>query len=271
MKINLNNIKNDKVYLDKAIKFYEDNGYLISSINDNKLIDDINLNIQNHLNYKRDIKTNPKIFHYNESPRIVEMWKEIESVKKLAINEVVIFLLKSLYSRKPIPFSTINFLKGTEQPLHSDYFHFATKPDGYLAGVWTALEDIDESSGPLSIVPGSNKLPYVWLDTLGLDIPKNKKDIKNNYTKYEEYIKKLMLDKKFEIYTPKLMKGDFLIWSANILHGAGEIKDKSKSRLSQVTHYHFEGCEKYFNPLFTRHDQNKYGDRDLNSIKIPYE
>ena len=51
----------------------------------------------------------------------------------------------------------------------------------------------------------------------------------------------------------------------------GEIKNKNSTRFSQVTHYHFEGCEKYFNPLFTRLDQNKYGERDLNAIRIPYE
>jgi ectoine hydroxylase-related dioxygenase (phytanoyl-CoA dioxygenase family) len=262
--------KNDKYLLD-CKKFYNDKGYLISKINDLSLIDEINIEIKKHIQAKKEIKTNPKIFHYNESPRIVEMWKEIQAVKKLAIENDIIFLLNSLYSKKPIPFSTINFLKGTEQPLHSDYFHFATQPDGYLAGVWVALEDIKKEAGPLTIVPGSNKLPYVWLDTLDLEIPKNKKDIKDNYTKYEEYIKNMVKNMDMELFTPKLEKGEFLIWSANLLHGAGKIYDKNSTRLSQVTHYHFEGCKKYFNPLFTRLDQNKYGDRDLNAIRIPYE
>lgn len=271
MRVDLIKIREDNDYLLECKNYFHENGYLISNIKNISLINEINENIQNHLNSKRDIKTNPKIFHYNESPRIVEMWKEIKSVKNLAIHQDIIFLLESLYAKKPIPFSTINFLKGTEQPLHSDYFHFATKPDGYLAGVWVALEDIHEDSGPLTIVPGSNNLPYIWLDTLGLEIPKNKNDIKDNYTKYEEHIKKIMRDKKLTVLTPKLKKGEFLIWSANILHGAGEIKNKNSTRFSQVTHYHFEGCEKYFNPLFTRLDQNKYGERDLNAIRIPYE
>ena len=62
-----------------------------------------------------------------------------------------------MYESKPIAVSTINF-KRTEQPLHSDYMHFASKPDLYLAGCWIALEDINEKNGPLIVVPQSHKL-----------------------------------------------------------------------------------------------------------------
>jgi len=271
MKFDINKILDDKEYFNKAYTFYSKNGYLISNIIKIDLVDKINLNIEKHIKQKKALKTNPKIFNYNESPRIVEIWKEIPEVKELAVSDNIIKLLELLYLKKPIPFSTINFLKGTEQPQHSDYFHFATKPDGYLAGVWTALEDIDKNSGPLTIIPESHKLPYVWLDSLNLNIPKNKKDIKENYTVYENYIKKIIINNKLKPYTPELKKGDFLIWSANLLHGAGKINNKNTSRLSQVTHYHFEDCELYFNPLFSRIDQKKYGIRDLNKIRIPYE
>ena len=45
-----------------------------------------------------------------------------------------------------------------------------------------------------------------------------------------------------------LKKGQALIWSANLLHGGGEHRDKTRTRHSQVTHYYFEGCQ-YYMPL----------------------
>ena len=66
-------------------------------------------------------------------------------------------MLKFLYEKTPLPFSTINFLTSTQQPLHSDYAHFGTIPELLLAGSWIALEDISPDSGPLQIVPTSHK------------------------------------------------------------------------------------------------------------------
>ena len=104
----------------------------------------------------RNIKTNSSFFSYNNSPRIVDAGKDCSMVVDLALNEKVLSLLKLFYRKKPIPFSTINFLKGTEQPLHSDTIHFGSIPKGYLSACWVALEDTDEDNGALMVVEGSH-------------------------------------------------------------------------------------------------------------------
>ena len=62
---------------------------------------------------------------------------------------------ESFYGREPLPFQTLNFRVGTQQEPHSDAFHFNSDPPGFMCGVWVALEDIDEASGPLVYFPGS--------------------------------------------------------------------------------------------------------------------
>ena len=76
--------------------------------------------------------------------------------------------LKFFYSKSPVPFSTINFQGGTGQPLHSDYNHFGTLTELYLAGAWFALEKVDKFNGPLVIVPGSHKLSIIDFSILNL-------------------------------------------------------------------------------------------------------
>ena len=78
-------------------------------------------------------KKNSDFFSYNSSPRIVDAGKWCSEVVDIALNEEILDLLRIFYQSEPIPFSTINFLKGTEQPLHSDTIHFGTIPKSFLA------------------------------------------------------------------------------------------------------------------------------------------
>ena len=71
---------------------------------------------------------------------------------KLCMNKKVMEVLEVLYNREPYPFSTINFIKGSNQPLHSDVIHFHSNPPLWMCSVWIAFEDVDETNGSLSIV-----------------------------------------------------------------------------------------------------------------------
>ena len=74
----------------------------------------------------------------------IQLWKKSASIKDLALNARIQDTLELLYGKKPFPFSTINFLKGSEQPMHSDSIHFHCVPNLWMAGVWVALEDVDD-------------------------------------------------------------------------------------------------------------------------------
>ena len=244
-------------------------GYVITSVP--STLDDINkINKKiDSLLIRRDFKTNPKAFHYNKSPRIVEAWKDIPEIRKIAYDKILIKLLKALKNnKKPIPFSSINFMKGTEQPMHSDYIHFATLPHNYLLGVWIAMEDINKDSGPLAIVEKSHKFPILSNEKLHLKIPKNEIELKKNYTIYENYIKNLINKNKSEIKELPIKKGDIIIWDANLLHGALKIKNNKLTRKSMVLHYHFAGCKKYYNPIYSMTSKKIYALRDLKKLKI---
>ena len=161
-----------------AAKSLHHKGYCVLDTEvDECLIDAVNEGIYEHLK-KDNPKLNPDFYHYNSSPRIIEGWKHIPSIVSLSNNKTVLDFLEIMYERTPLPFSTINFLRGSEQPLHSDYMHFSSKPERYLCGAWFALEDVHQDSGPLAVVAESRDLPIVTIDELGLEVPKNTKQLK---------------------------------------------------------------------------------------------
>lgn len=248
------------------VKEFSEKGFTVLDLHsDNSVIDEALLKLDALIETKNYSK-NPKYYHYNESPRIIEAWKKIKEISLLSNDKNVIEFLKLTYKRKPIPFSTINFFASTEQPLHSDYWHFGSTPERYLCGVWIAMEDIHQDAGPLQVVPNSFSLPITTQESLGLDIPKTTKEVKKNYSIYEEFVKRQL--KEFNLSTVPILikKGQCLIWSANLLHGAFKRVNKNLTRKSMVTHFHFENC-KYYNPVFTDFKRKVYNERLLEIVE----
>ena len=249
-------------------KEFNSKGYVIIDLGlSDSFIDGLNNDIK-RLSKSANMKTNSSFFSYNESPRIVDAGKDCSKVVDLALHDKVLSLLKLFYKKNPIPFSTINFLKGTEQPLHSDTIHFGSIPKGYLSACWVALEDTDENNGALRVVEGSQKLRDIDYYDLKIKPAKNMKMVEDIYREYEQYVRDLINVLGMEEKIVSMARGSALIWSSNLLHGGGVIKDHSKTRYSQVIHYNFEDCDYYYHPFFSKPPLGKYVKRDLGALDI---
>jgi predicted nucleic acid-binding Zn-ribbon protein len=181
--------------------------------------------------------------------RIQDAWTFNQDVKSLATAPKVIELLKALYQREPIPFQTLNFRTGTQQATHSDIIHFSSVPTGFMCGVWIALEDVDINNGPLHYYAGSHKLPAFNLADLGISGSYQSKPYQM-YPAYQEFLQSMIELKGLQKMELSIKKGQALIWAANLLHGGSPIKDKKRTRHSQVTHYYFADCM-YYIPLLS--------------------
>ena len=186
--------------------------------------------------------------HYND-PRLQDAWKITPLVKEVAGCQPIMDMLRILYRREPFPFQTLNFHVGSQQKTHSDSIHFYSVPQRFMCGVWVALEDTDESNGPLHYYPGSHKLPFYDMADINLQ---GSKDVTqyNHYLTYENFVQDLMeaTGQKKEVFHVK--KGQALIWSANLFHGGEPILRPGSTRHSQVTHYFFKDCM-YYSPIWS--------------------
>jgi hypothetical protein len=182
--------------------------------------------------------------------RIPDAWRHDSNVNQIATNAKVLKLLETLYGRPAIPFQTLNFAVGTQQPFHDDSVHFSTVPDGFMCGVWVALEDVDDNNGPLIYYPGSHNWPHFYNEHIGV----NSWHLTKRGAKCEEeYVK--LYDELSTLYraTPERFfakKGQAIIWAAHLLHGGDKQRDPMRTRFSQVTHYFFAGCS-YYTPMYS--------------------
>jgi hypothetical protein len=174
--------------------------------------------------------------------RIAEAWSISPEVRTIATAPKVLSILELLYGRRPIPFQTLNFWRGSQQATHSDAIHFHSFPKQMMCGVWTALEDTDDRNGALHYYPGSHLFPDLEYADLGLRAGKRV------YPRYEEFVGEMIASKGLKKEQPFLKRGQALIWSANLLHGGDPVTDPQSTRVSQVTHYYFDGCS-YYTPL----------------------
>ena len=176
--------------------------------------------------------------------RVQDAWKTVEEVRQLAVHSTIYAALEQIFGRRPRPFQTLNFPIGTSQLPHSDTLHFNSIPQGYLAGVWIALEDIGLENGPLIYYPCSHKLAELSMQDLGLNARRE------DYQKYEQRIQLLISEQQLTAEYGMLKKGEAIIWHANLLHGGAPQQDPERTRHSQVIHYFFEGC-KYYTPMLS--------------------
>jgi ectoine hydroxylase-related dioxygenase (phytanoyl-CoA dioxygenase family) len=174
--------------------------------------------------------------------RVQDAWTISAAVRDIALAPRIMDLLREFYGREPLPFQTINFRVGSQQAPHSDAWHFNSDPPGYMCGVSTALEDIDELRGPVVYYPGSHKLPEVT----GADVERMQGDHGNDA--YEHLIAEVIEREGLEPRQATIRKGEALVWASNLLHGGAPQLDPSLSRWSQVTHYLFEGC-RWWQPM----------------------
>lgn len=175
--------------------------------------------------------------------RVPDAWRrEAASVRELALFEPIQACLRAVYGRRPIPFQTLNFKWGTQQGFHSDSVHFTSMPDRFMCGVWVALQDVDESCGPLAYYPGSHRIPQLMTFEPG--------DSPSRYSLLESVRLNLAERVGGEPVEFHAKKGDALIWTSNVLHGGRPIRQEGSTRWSQVTHYYFEDCV-YFQPIYS--------------------
>ncbi len=207
--------------------------------------------------------------HYHQHGELINVWRSewnwnpaSELVGRIATNRKVIELLSRLFGRVAFPFQTLNFRIGSRKRSHSDAIHFSSAPERFMCGVWVALEDVREGSGPLFYHPGSHKLPILSGDQVGASPDQEG----HGCSRFEDTWGAIAAAEGFERERFFAKRGQALIWLANLLHGGDEIRDPNATRHSQVTHYYFEGC-RYWTPLLSDPMNGRIAWREPRSIE----
>jgi hypothetical protein len=87
-----------------------------------------------------------------------------------------------------------------------------------------------------------------------------------SYALYEDRIERIVAESGIQPEKALLKRGQALVWSSNILHGGSKILDRTRTRLSQVTHYYFPGCI-YYTPLLSDPENQRWMLRQVKDIR----
>lgn len=188
---------------------------------------------------------------------------KLKCVKDLAADPDTIEFISYIHGgRRAFPFQTLNFKVGTQQGYHSDLTFFDTQPRTLMAAAWVALEDTNPNNGPLKFVPKSHRYGIWDYNDIGLPYKYDIGDTRETRTKsdgpYYIEIEKTIKEMGFETkVADNIKRGETFIWAAGLVHGGLPIKDPSLTRMSQVSHYFFEGSSYYWNPQHSDLGENK--------------
>ena len=96
------------------------------------------------------------------------MFEHSKATRDLWAHPEILKVLSAIFDDQAVPCQTLNFIHGSQQAVHQDVIHLTPFPQGFMCGVWVALEDIHPDSGPLIVYPGSHRLPRLYTQTVGV-------------------------------------------------------------------------------------------------------
>ncbi len=223
----------------QRLKQFVDEGYLvIDNFVPKNLVDTINRDVE------KAITSGEVAYRPGSGERIELMFRRSVEVRQLWKHPQVMKLLNAIFDDVALPCQTLNYLHGSTQDAHQDTIHLTPFPEGYMCGVWVALEDIHPDAGPLFVYPKSHRIPTLYSKTVGM---------KKITTDWSEYAEKYLPQLKQRLeergltpfyYTPKA--GSLLVWHSNLAHGGSERKNPALSRKSIVSHYFARGGIAYY-------------------------
>lgn len=223
---------------------------------------------------------------YGFGDRIGQLHQKYPDLLKMADNKNIINFLKWAFDDTPIVFGSLNFDRGTQQGVHKDGIFFWPEPHYSMAGVWVALEDINEDSGPLFYIPGSHKWPFYFSeDVISLDPELEKVRINAVNASPEE--RALCTSKVGSLWgnvlraqekkmngervTFNLKAGDVVIWHPLLAHGGSPVNNPKLSRKSVVFHFISKNTKLYTHEQFMLHrnsDLKSLSHQELNLNKF---
>ena len=207
--------------------------------NDESVIDDVVRDFDSYCLEHADSRE--YVDEYGLHDRLCNLHMMSPAARKIILNRTTLDTIACAFRREPVVVGSLFFEKGSQQSIHRDGPAFFTSPIDHFFGVWNALEDITENSGPLTYFEsGHRAVSDEALRSAGL-------------TDDKSYFQQVIADcekRGCPIRDVLLSKGDTLIWHALLPHGGSRILDPRKSRKSLVAHYIPQGVPIYGPKIF---------------------
>jgi hypothetical protein len=184
-------------------------------------------------------------YEYGTSQRVRNLHLRYGAVNELWRHPAVMRYLELIFEVPARACQTLTSVFGSQQGAHQDTIHLTPFPQGYMCGVWVALEDVKPDSGELEVYEGTHRLPRVYMNGSGCP-----KVLDDDWSRFDHTVAQRWRDLLQEAKPPKVTyrpkRGTILIWHENLMHAGGVRLDTSLSRRSIVSHYFADGAIAFY-------------------------
>jgi ectoine hydroxylase-related dioxygenase (phytanoyl-CoA dioxygenase family) len=178
-----------------------------------------------------------------------------DAAMRLAKNPEIMRILDFIFGREATVHTSLTFQYSTMQWLHRDAPYFHTFPAGQFVGVWTALQDIDPKSGPLSYVPGSHRKIFdqhaYYNEALSRtgDPAQARAEALSRYQNEVNVFGETLAPRTYAV----LRTGDVGLWHPELIHGGSPAENPRLKRHSMVVHCCPSDVSVFVDDVFLRH------------------
>ena len=163
--------------------------------------------------------------------KLDEQYLVSDLARSMVLNPKIVRVVGHLLDGAPIAFNSLTFERGSQQDYHFDTFYMPPSEPNKMCASWIALEDTDDTAGPLTYYPGSHKIPPYYFSDGRLNVTLEELDTCRAHVADELEARGLTA------VTFPARAGDVFIWHAQLYHGGAPIQDTTRTRRSIVTHY----------------------------------
>lgn len=171
-------------------------------------------------------------------PRLINFHLAIPKMLHIfSQNHLALAVQDAFFNAKSSLYTSLFYERGSAQDLHRDTPYFTTRPEHKYLGVWTALEDVDESNGPLMVMPYGHLLPEEDREAIAAfvfpdgKIPDASDEL---WVAYQTAVANRGMQSGLIVQSVPIRKGQTIIWHPQLPHGGAPILDVSRTRLSLV-------------------------------------
>ncbi len=213
---------------------------------------------------------------YSHYPRLENLHAVMPSLLQLFYeNKEALRFQDMMFGGETVLYTSLFYERGSAQDIHRDTPYFSTRPEYRYFGMWVALEDVDESNGPLMAVPCGNLLPELDREAIARrhyeDLDNLPPDSELLWSSYQRDVGDQCAANGLKLTPIPVKRGSTIIWHPHLPHGGSPITDISRTRFSLVMHttpigtpvYHqnaFFNPQKYF-PTEPKFDYKSSGGR----------
>ncbi len=171
----------------------------------------------------------------SEKTKILDFHFFSEAARQVVLSEEIVKFLQLIFRESPLLFQSLYLERSTEQLLHQDVAYVVVNPPMEMAGIWLALEDVQEGSGELFCYEKSHKIEE-FLFAPSRKFWNTQEDDVDIHKQFLYYLNNEIKSRVLPVKKFRIEKGDTIVLMSDLAYGEFNVAKPKLTRKSILAH-----------------------------------